>query len=170
MNFPWLTTSRGPSIASGGIVEVGTTTAGGSTYSPTDRHLFIEWTAPQTGTLDRIYIYSDCATSTDIKLGLYQTADTPQNAVSGTPVVFNSVGTWSAQWKEFSVSFAVTATQKYRIGFHQASAGLTLRYAFGTGSARREDYGLAYSDPWNNYPSFATTDVIEVSVKARISY
>lgn len=155
----------------------------GLAFYDTERGTYARFTSPVTGTLDSISIYCTNSSATlDIKLALYHDANndlTNITLVSGSPTEFTNVGTWATrQWKQFPVSFAVTAGQVYHIALQCSESG-SMSYGYSVeapGTFQKGYLGypgpaspVPYSDAWQSTRASLTGDYLKVAVKGRVS-
>ena len=158
-----------PSAGGGGSYIVGYTNIGAST-SVFDFNLWVltKFTAPASGTIDAVYIYSSCVFGTRVKLGLYaDSAGVPGALVSGPTEI--GAATWSLEWHPFTVSFPVIAGNTYWIAEIADQAGqISFRYDTSSGS-NWYFKTQAYSDTWSDPLGTAAVQAELLSVKAHIT-
>lgn len=165
-------------VAVGGAAAGGTETIGnddldtGDSTSPltTGKVMCSAMDAPaNTGTLDKISILSgNSVAGQDIKVGIYQdNAGVPGTKI-GTETEFPDTGTWSAGWKEFAVSYAVTASTNYWLCF-ETSGNLTIYYVGGAAGSRHWDTNT-YGDAWSASYSSASNSNSRYGLKANVTY
>lgn len=156
----------------GGSVNVGNESIMGSSgaLSQNYMHFVAKFTAPQTGTITKIFMYSSNSASTaDTKIGLYtDSGGVPNVPVSGSPVTFSDIGTWSLEWHEFSpVSLSVTSGSVYWWCVHNNQNNPVSYYGSGTGRY----YLLSpWSSSWPSPISGTTNWGNTVSIYGQLDY
>ncbi len=110
----------GAGVSAGGSGEFGYTTVGSSSGALGSGGGPIRCsgrgTPTNNGTVTKLSIYSaNTAATNDVKVGLYTVSTDDLTTIIGTETAFTDTGTWSAGWKEFTVSYSVTAGTYYAI-------------------------------------------------------
>jgi hypothetical protein len=80
-----------------------------------------------TGKAKLVKVYSSCASSINVKVGLYKGATYSTATLVGMKA-FTGVGTWSAEWHDFDVSdqnWDITSGDSYWIAFQVSAAFMT---------------------------------------------
>jgi hypothetical protein len=158
--------------AGGGSEILGYNTIGESSSTFTHDYAVYttKFTPTQTGTITAVELYSSNSTSTlDIKIGIYNDngSNTPTTLV-GSEAVFTDVGTWSASWKLFSTSFAVTAGTTYWVATLASASVMT--YYHGTLANSRWYQIRSYASGMPASASSLTNDSLNHSVRITNTY
>lgn len=158
--------------AAGGSEILGNNSIGGSsgTFSHDYAVYTTKFTPTQTGTITKVELYSSNGTSTlDIKIGIYNDngSNTPTTLV-GSEAVFTDVGTWSASWKEFTTSFAVTAGTTYWVATLVSASVMT--YYHGTQANSRWYQAQSYASGLPASASSIGNDNLNHSVRVTNTY
>lgn len=135
-----------------------------------------QFVSPITGSITQISIKGTNTSPTqDIAFGLYHATDPSPAAagltkVTGTPQVVSDVGTWTASWKNFSVSFPVTAGERYWVFVQVSEAGLSVPAYYVGGNSDRWNLYNAFSDAWVESTGATTNaDGWKFNVKAMLT-
>ena len=139
----------------------GTPDSGDVRASPLDN-------AGHTGTITSIYIYSsNTDAAQDIKLGIYTDSSGPNTLVGSQE--FTNVGTWSAEWHQFTgLSIPVTATNSYWLAWSVSIDSVTTMYNDDVTGTRYIDFNTYPT--WNDPFTSDGTTTATYSIYAVIEY
>lgn len=128
-------------------------------YTTAERKGLAYFTAPVSGNLTRISIFGTNSSATlNVQFGLYEDPTgslaypSALIRIGNSPTTFNSVGMWTNSWRDFDVSFPVTAGHKYWIIVGVSEASLKIKGSY-PGGYRWNNY-TSYGDPWPSQNNF----------------
>ena len=129
-----------------------------------------KFTAPETGVIDKIYIYGNNTSSTlDVKVAIYNDSTGPSTKVAAE-TAFTDLATWALEWHEFSpVSYSVTASSTYWICYEPSENTVLEVAQENVGSNTRYYISNNYTTAWAS-PFSGDGDGQTTSLKARLAY